>query len=39
MFFSGGPKNPEKMSWAHSRDEAVQKALAVLEARDDLAVK
>jgi hypothetical protein len=38
MVYGGGP-NPEKLTWAVSRDEAVQKALAALEARDDLTVK
>jgi hypothetical protein len=37
MVYGGAPK-PENLCWARSRDEAVQKALAALEARDDLKV-
>ena len=38
MAYGGGPK-PEDLCWAGTRDEAVQKALIALEARDDLKVK
>lgn len=38
MTYGGAPK-AEKLCWGSSRDEAIQKALAALEARDDLTVK